>query len=48
MMIIRLVKMVGRMITVANIEKETIETLVITVIVITRVIVAILVLALYE
>ena len=41
-------KMVGRMITVANIEKVTIETLAITVIVVTVVIVAILVLALYE
>ena len=46
MMIIRLVKMVGRMITVANIEKATIETLVITVIVVTVVVAAIIVLAL--
>ena len=48
MMIIKLVKMVGRMITVANIEKVTIETLGITVIVVTGVVVvaAIIVLAL--
>ena len=46
MIIIRLVKTVGRMITVANIEKVTIETLVITVIVVTVVIVAIIVLGL--
>ena len=46
MMIIRLVKMVGRMITVANTEKVTIETLVIIVKVVTVVVVAIIVLAL--
>ena len=45
MMIIRLVKMVGRMITVANIEKVTIETLVITVIVVTVVVVVVVVVA---
>ena len=40
-MIMRLAKKVGRMITVANIEKVTIETMVITVIAVTVVIVAI-------